>query len=124
MIDEKKFLNQILEKKKIEKNEKKNEIIQILWDCSFSNELSNNKKNDIELLNGIINNLKEKPKKIIFTTFSFESFDSIEVEFKDFNKIIEKLNQIYYDGGTNLSVLSDEEVINENADYILVFTDG
>jgi len=94
------------------------ETIQIMWDCSFSREGKVDR--DVQLLTRILKELS--PKQIIFTPFSNGILKKQEATFTNAQSIIRHMQEIHYDGATNISML--EHGLDESAAYCIVFTDG
>lgn len=102
--------------------------ISVIWDASGSRKTVNHQK-ELDILKGYLTRLsKESPRKRTVYLSVLRHTLSKPKKFKivdgDSHELINYIEQIQYDGGTQLSVLNDQKKPLKKADLHLIFTDG
>ena len=95
--------------------------IALFWDASLSRE-AENKSQELDFLRELIARWKKVEIHVVLLRDRPESLGQFDIRAGNAESLIETLEQVVYDGGTDLSALTAESI--GSAELVLLFSDG
>lgn len=104
--------------------QKKEWKVAVIWDRSVSMEKA--APTNIKAIEEIQNARASKGQTVTYDLFFFNTTSNRAAQSINIETLLQKLNEVFYDGGTDLSTLDEclEHLQQGNFDHILLFSDG